>query len=193
MGVDARDRGNRDLTADPWGDGTEPQQGEWIVIGRDPVVTFHPTTTATMQHDLFPLRSEKGADRRHQGATATRPIPRSPVVDVAGRKAERTVVAVPATRHRWADECSTVTAFESLATIGRSPLWRPMAVRRICPVGLRRSLRGALPPERTVVKLTIVVDDVVEFQVVAMETWHGCVLPAVKTSTKTKNTEGQEP
>ncbi len=119
-----------------------------------------------MEQHLFSLRTMEDADRLHQGAAAAGPVPRPRVIDVAGVKAERAVVAVPAAGNGRADKGPAAAALERFLPI-RPPLlatgWLPGVSG--CETGLE--IAGSRPARSTA--LAVVrgnVEVTIEIQVV---------------------------
>ncbi len=152
----------------------QPEQRDRVVVGRDAILALDAAAVASMNHHLFPLRSEAGAAGRHQRPAATGPIAWSTLVNVAGGETERAMIAVPAARDGWADKRPAPPALERFLTIGADP-----AQPRLAPVrpASRPAIAAAAGPGLIVSMLGAGPGGVVlarePVDRLAMKSWHG--------------------
>jgi len=101
--------------------GREPQQGDRVVIGGNPILTLNAAAVAAMDHQLLAIRPKRYANRWHQRPAGARAISRPPQIDVAGGQAQGAVIAVAATKDRRPHEGPAAAAFEWVALVRTLP------------------------------------------------------------------------
>ena len=107
----------------------QPQQGDWAIVGGDPVAPLDAAPVAAMDHHLLAIHAEGNADGRHQRPAGTEPVTRTLQIDVPRGEAQRAMIAVPATEDNRSDKSAAAAAFERIALVGAGPRAKRRVVR----------------------------------------------------------------